>query len=135
MRAYVHAEYTPAPGASGTGARPIDTGAPRRAWKRRCEQWSRGESNPRARSVSPQKDASSAKRAALGAARCARGGESGDESANEAAPDATGSPVSASGAPGGTEPPDPDLARVTAAWAGLPEAVRLGIVAMVEGVG
>jgi hypothetical protein len=59
----------------------------------------------------------------------------GDEPANGAAHDATDSPVHASDAPGGTEPPDPDLARVVAAWAGLPEAVRRGIVAMVEGVG
>jgi len=43
--------------------------------------------------------------------------------------------VSASGTPGGTESPDPDLTRVAAAWAALPEAVRRGIVAMVEGVG
>jgi len=99
------------------------------------KKWSRGESNPRARAVSPENHASSAERAAPGAARSARGGNGARQPANEAAPDATGSPVSASGAPGGTEPPDPDLARVVAAWAGLPEAVRRGVVAMVEGVG
>jgi len=100
-----------------------------------AREWSRGESNPRAPSVSPENHASSQKRAAPGAARGARGGKPGDEPANGAAQDATGSPVPASGGAGGTEPTDPDLARVAAAWAGLPEAVRRGIVAMVEGVG
>jgi len=91
-----------------------------------------GESNPRAPSVSRGEDASSAPRAAPGAARGARGGKPGDEAANGAADGAAGSPVSASGAPGGSEAGDPGLARVAAAWAGLPEAVRRGIAAMVD---
>lgn len=70
-------------------------------------KWSRGESNPRARRVFPEKDASSATRAAPGAARRARAR---------------------------LRRPDPSLARVAAAWADLPDPVRRGIVAMVEGV-
>jgi len=63
------------------------------------------------------------------------GGNMANEPANEAAHDAPGWPLSASGTPCGAEAGDPDLARIVAAWAGLPEAVRRGIVAMVEGVG
>jgi hypothetical protein len=73
------------------------------------KKWSRGESNPRARRVFSEKDASSARRAAPGAARRAR--------VRLRRPD-----------------PDPALARVAAAWPDLPEPVRRGIVAMVEGV-
>jgi len=91
--------------------------------------------DPRARCVSHENGASFQKRAAPGAARCARGGKPGDEAANGGVDDATRSPVSASETSGGTGAEDPDLARVAAAWAGLPEAVRRGIVAMVDEVG
>ncbi len=76
------------------------------------EEWSRGESNPRALSESPGEYADSDRRAAPGAALAAPGAKR-----------------SAGRGPARNCPPDADLARLVAAWTNLPPDVRAGIVA------
>ncbi len=48
----------------------------------------------------------------------------GSKSGNKDAP--------SGGSPGAVKPADPDLARVVAAWATLPPAIKAGIVALVK---
>ena len=71
------------------------------------EQWSRGESNPRADSTKHFDNSGFASKANQG------GAESGAVDTEKA-------------------PIDPDLARLINAWPNLPEAIRAGIVAMVN---
>jgi len=73
-------------------------------------EWSRGESNPRPGS--------------------AKGGETKD--LQGLAVDG-GAQSGAGGAD--SPPPDPDLARIAAAWPGLPEAIRRAVLALIDSAG
>lgn len=97
-------------------------------------EWSRGESNPRALAKSPGEYTDSDERAAPGAARAAPGAKrgAGRGPAGGLERGRMGGPVPPTSRPlagGDHAPPDADLARLVAAWASLPPAVRAGIVA------
>ena len=71
------------------------------------EEWSRGESNPRAESTKPRDNSGIASKANQG------GAESGAVDTEKA-------------------PIDPDLARLIDAWPTLPKVIKAGIVALVN---
>ena len=94
------------------------------------EEWSRGESNPRALAESPGEYADSNGRAAPGAARDALGAKRGaGRGPTGGPPRGPVPPTSRPDAGGGNATPDADLAQLVAAWANLPPDVRAGIVA------